>query len=223
MADEQQRHDARKRMVADGYDRMAERYAAWGQQVRVEERARYLAVLTDRLTAGAAVLELGCGTGIPVARTLAERFAVTGVDLSARHVEMARQNVPNATFMQADMTALDLPPGCFDAVAAFYSITHVPREEHPALLRNIARWLRPGGLFVASMGFRSTEDAYEENWLGVPMYFSHFDGASNRRLVEESGLRLLTAREETADEDGVSVTFLWVVACVPTLQDEHIR
>jgi hypothetical protein len=49
----------------------------------------------------------------------------------------------------------------------------------------------------------------------VPMYFSHFDGATNQRLVAEAGLRIISAREETADEDGAPVTFLWVVATKP--------
>jgi SAM-dependent methyltransferase len=204
--------DERKRIVAEGYDRAAERHAAWAQGIRVDERARYTALILDRLPEGATVLELGCGNGIPVACGLAERFAVTGVDLSERQVEMARRNVPNATFLQGDMTALDFAPASFDAITAFYSIIHVPREEHPGLLRNIARWLRPGGLFVAAMGYRSTEDAYEQDWLGVPMYFSHFDSATNQRLVTEVGLDLLAANEETADEDGAPVTFLWVVA-----------
>jgi hypothetical protein len=65
------------------------------------------------------------------------------------------------------------------------------------------------------MGAGSTEAAVEPDWLGVPMYFSHFDGATNRRLVEDAGLRIISAREETADEDGVPVTFLWVVARKP--------
>lgn len=204
-----------KRIVREGYDRIAERYAAWAGDTLSGDRERYARVLLDTLPPGAAVLELGCGTGVPLARELAPRFAVTGVDISARHVDLARMNVPAATFVQADMAALAFPPEMFDAVAAFYSIIHLPRHEHPALLRNVARWLRPGGLFVATMGATATEYGYEENWLGAPMYWSHFDSATNRQLVEAAGLRIESAREETADEDGVPVTFLWVVARKP--------
>jgi hypothetical protein len=82
-------------------------------------------------------------------------------------------------------------------------------------LHDIATWLRPGGLFVATIGAGSTEAAVEPDRLGVPMYFSHFDGATNQRLVEDAGFQIIRAREETADEDGVSVTFLWVVARKP--------
>lgn len=72
-----------KEIVA-GYDRIAERYAAWATGVRIEERERYTHVILDALPAGAAVLELGCGSGVPTTQRLAARFTVTGVDISAR-------------------------------------------------------------------------------------------------------------------------------------------
>ena len=62
------------------------------------------------------------------------------------------------------------------------------------------------------MGVRDEAGDVEKDWLGAPMYFSHYDAATNRRLVEEAGLRLLSANEETQEEDGQPVTFLWVVA-----------
>jgi SAM-dependent methyltransferase len=204
-----------KQIVAQGYDAIAERYAEWAGRTRTDERERYTAVLLNALPPGARVLELGCGVGVPTTQRLARRFAVTGVDISAQHIALARRNVPAATFVQADMAALDFPPAGFDAVAAFYSIIHVPREEHAALLHDIATWLRPGGLLVAAMGAGSTQAAVEQDWLGVPMYFSHFDSATNQRLVEDAGFEIISAREETADEDGVPVTFVWVVARKP--------
>jgi SAM-dependent methyltransferase len=204
-----------KQIVAQGYDTIAGRHAEWASLTRTDERERYTAVLLHALPPGAHVLELGCGVGLPTTQRLAQRFAVTGVDISAQHIALARRNVPTATFVQADMAALDFPPAGFDAVAAFYSIIHVPREEHAALLHDIATWLRPGGLLVATMGAGSTEAAVEPDWLGVPMFFSHFDGTTNQRLVAEAGLQIISAREETADEDGVPVTFLWVIARKP--------
>lgn len=206
-----------KRVVAEGYDRIAERYAAWAAGVRDEERQRYTALLLESLPPGAEVLELGCGSGVPTTKRLAERIAVTGVDISARQIELARRNVPGVRFVHADMTTLEFPPASFDAVTAFYAITHVPREEHGPLFRSIAEWLRPNGLLVATMGAGAAEGDIEEDWLGAPMYFSHFDADTNRRLVEEAGLRIETARVEVADEDGVPIPFLWVVARKPLL------
>lgn len=204
-----------RQIVARGYNRIAERYAAWAGASWAGGRARFGALLLERLPPGAAVLDLGCGTGVPVARELARRFAVTGVDISARSIALARRNVPGATFLHADMAALDVPAGIFDAVVAFYSIIHLPREEHPALLRAIAGWLRPGGLFVAALGVNASEDWLEDDWLGAPMYWSHFDGATTLSLIAAAGLRPLLAEALAEDEDGTPATFLWVAAEKP--------
>jgi ubiquinone/menaquinone biosynthesis C-methylase UbiE len=204
-----------KQIVADGYDRIAERHAIWASGIRVDEREYYTALVLATLPVGAAVLDLGCGVGVPTTKRLAERFQVTGVDISPRHVETARRNVPDATFVQCDMTALELPAASLDGVTAFYSITHVPREEHGSLLQAIGRWLRPRGLLVAAMGARESAGDVEDDWLGAPMYFSHYDSTTNVRLVEQAGLSIVSAREEAADEDGVPTMFLWVVARKP--------
>jgi hypothetical protein len=52
-----------KRIVADGYDEIAERHAAWASHTRAQERERYVALLMGLLPAGAALLDLGCGAG----------------------------------------------------------------------------------------------------------------------------------------------------------------
>jgi len=201
-----------KQIVEQGYNRIAEQYRAWASGVRVEERARYTAFLLEKLPPGAEVLELGSGAGLPTTRQLAEKFKVTGVDISARQIMLARRSVPAARFIRADMTQLEFPPASFDAVTAFYSISHVPRAEHSRLLGAIARWLRPGGLFAAALSAHDEEAGYEDDWLGAPMFWSGWDSATNQRLVTEAGLHILSAREETAEEDGQPVTFLWIVA-----------
>jgi SAM-dependent methyltransferase len=215
------KHIDPKQIVADGYDRIAERYCAWASQVRQEERAKYMAVLLDTLPVGAAVLELGCGAGLPTTRQLAARFNVTGVDLSARQVALAQHNVPTATFLHADMTQLDLSPMSFDAVAAFYSLMHVPRSEHLGLLRKITLWLRAGGILVATLWPHGNEATFADDWLGAPMYWSGFDRATSARLIAEAGLHLLRAEEETIEEFGVPITFQWVIAAKPVPRCEQ--
>jgi SAM-dependent methyltransferase len=209
-----------KKTVAEGYNRIAERYLAWVQDDPADVRDRYTSLLLNELSPGAEVLDLGCGAGVPTTLALARRFQVTGVDISARQIALARQHVPQARFIQADMTQLDFPPASFDAVAAFYAFIHVPRQEHPQLLWDIASWLRPGGLLVATLGTRAMKADFGEDFLGAPMYWSSFDGDTNRRLVQEAGLRLVRAQEETVEEHGQPVTFLWLVAQKPFGPDD---
>jgi SAM-dependent methyltransferase len=163
----------------------------------------------------AAVLDLGCGSGIPIAKHLSELgHQLLGVDISARQVALAGRNARQAHFVCSDMMDVELPPASFDAVAAFFAITHVPRDEHPSLLARIFRWLRPGGWFVGSFGTRRT-NGVQNDWLGVPMFFSHFDAATNRRLVRRSGFKVVRDEIVAHEEDGRPVKFLWIIAQRP--------
>jgi cyclopropane fatty-acyl-phospholipid synthase-like methyltransferase len=118
-------------------------------------------------------------------------------------------NVPKAHFIHADMTSVDIAPVSFDGVAAFYSITHVPRDEHAALFRRIAGWLKPSGVFLASLGADESAD-WRGNWLGAEMFFSHYGTEVNKQLVHQAGFDIEQATVINQDnEDG---RFLWVVA-----------
>ena len=158
-----------KQLVEKSYDRCAAAYEAARRGTINPE----LGLLIDRLPDNAQVLDIGCGAGTPVAQTLAQHFAVTGVDISAAQIRRARNNVPIARFIHSDIMALEFPPALFDAVVAFYSIFHLPREEHAELLRRIYTWLKPGGYLLATVT-QEAEAAYtEDDFFGVTMYWSN--------------------------------------------------
>jgi SAM-dependent methyltransferase len=184
--------DDPKALVATGYDAIAEIYLEQFGHSKV--RDRWLGELVALLPKHARVLDLGCGSGLPVARELVARgFNVVGVDGSARQIEMARNTVAGAEFIQADMRKVEFAQATFDAVAAFYSITHVPRAEHPVLLQQIATWLKPSGVFLASLGSRSLHDRREE-WLGTQMFFSHYGADENMALLRAAGFIVIGLR-----------------------------
>ena len=197
------------RIVADGYDAVADRYLAWSSSAPV--RLRYLERLLELLPTASDVLELGCGAGEPVTRRLAERHRLVAVDVSARQLELAARSAPQAQLLLADMLELAFAPDSFDAVVAFYSMTHVPREHHADLLARIGRWARPGGLVLLTMSAADNPGSVDDDWLGAPMYFSHFDSATNRALVQRSGIRILSADVVDEDARDAGARFLWVI------------
>ena len=203
-----------RRIVARGYDQIALRYAAW--HVEGNPAMRFVRELDGRLPDRADVLELGCGRGVPVTRELAKRHRVTGVDVSAAQIELARHHVPEASFIQADYTELDVARGSLDAVVAVLTLTHVPRDEHPELLTRIGGWVRDGGFLLCSLGVGDTPGTIEEDWLGAPMYFSHYDADTNRRLLRDAGFELIRDEIVTMQEEGHGdAAFLWVLARKP--------
>ena len=206
--------DDPKRVVADGYDAIAERYAAWSASFE-SPTMRWVEKLLELLPYGADVLEVGCGGGGPATERLADRHRLLGVDISPRQIELARERVPSATFRCADATGLELPPASFDAVVSLHMLGHVPRAEQAPLLRSMATWLRDGGYLLATMGTGNADDEMDDDWLGAPMFFASFDEAGNRRMLEDAGFALIEAEVIPIDEPGHGpVSFMWVLCSV---------
>jgi len=198
-----------KAMVRAGYDAIAAEYLATRSDD--SDDVRLLPELMTRLPAGARVLDAGCGAGVPVTKMLSEHFDVTGVDFSATQIRLARKAVPRAKVFCADIAALNFPDGSFDAICAYYSLIHIPREEHRAVLENFLRMLKPGGLVLATMGRGDTPASVEENWLGAPMYWSHFDAATNLHMFQAIGFQIIWSRV-VADKLDVRAAHFFILA-----------
>ncbi len=176
-----------KEIVRRGYDALSVRYdEAYGGESKYRA---WIDKLLERLDAGSRVLDVGCGSGLPLARKLAQAgHAVTGVDISEVQIRRARALVPEAEFVQADAAALDFPAESFDAVVSFYALIHLPQDEQQELLRKVAGWLRPGGWFVCTTGEQAWTGE-DSDWLdsGVSMWWSHADADTNRGWITGSG------------------------------------
>jgi SAM-dependent methyltransferase len=188
---------------------MADTWETWSAQVSDDPRLKWLDRLTGHLPEGARVVELGCGNGTTETRELAAHFQLTGVDLSTEQLRRARSRVPGATFVQGDLTTIDFDPDSLDAVCAFYVLNHVPRELLPHVFERVLTWLRPGGLFLATLGASDLE-GWEGEWLGVPMYFSGHDPARNRELL--AAFELVEDEVVTISEPEGTVSFHWILA-----------
>ncbi|GGO90627.1 class I SAM-dependent methyltransferase [Wenjunlia tyrosinilytica] len=107
--------------------------------------------LLPRLTAGAALLDVGCGPGT-ITADLAERVApgrVTAADASPEVLEHARRTVAerglgNVDFAEVDVHELDFADGTFDVVHAHQVLQHV--TDPVKALREMRRVCRPGGV-----------------------------------------------------------------------------
>src|SRR5687768_6435912 len=192
-----------KETVKAGYNIIANRYLA--TRTRDSEDVRLLDELTTRLPAGAKVLDAGCGAGIPITQMLSEKFEATGVDFSEAQIELARQNVPTATFICQDMTQLNFPDNTFEGICSYYAIIHIPREEHQLLFANFHRMLKPNGLALLCLGAENLIDDIDDNYLGTRMYWSHYDAETYLRLLTESGFSILWSKlvvDETCEGAG---------------------
>lgn len=198
-----------KKTVREGYNAIADRYLA--ERTRDSADVRLLEDFMERLPAKAEVLDAGCGAGIPISQMLSERFHVTGVDFSEAQINLARENVPHATFLCEDMTRLAFPEDSFDGITSYYAIIHIPREEHQPLLANFHRMLKPGGLVLLCLGAEHLIDDVDENYLGTRMYWSHFDSETYLKMLKECGF-FITWSKIVTDETCEGAGHLFVLA-----------
>lgn len=104
------------------------------------------------LVPGAALLDLACGHGRHSIELARRGYQVTGLDLSASHLDLAREAAAAAgvtvAWVEADMRRP--PPGPFDAVINLYSAFGYLESDaaDQAVLTAVAHVLRPGGQFL---------------------------------------------------------------------------
>jgi len=104
------------------------------------------------LPGGAHLLDLGCGSGEPIARYLIEHgFRITGFDVAQAMIDIAQARFPKHTWRQGDMRELDLDAQ-FDGIIGWNSFFHLSPEDQPGTLRRIAAHLKPGRRLMLTVG-----------------------------------------------------------------------
>lgn len=176
----------RSRLQAEAFDAIGERYdEAFPRKEGQEEHTRRLVGL---LPPGGRVLDLGSGTGLPTARRLVRAGArVTGFEISPRMLELARDNVPGAEFVRADIMDLDPDERRYDAVVAFFSLLCLPKAQIPAALGRIRAALVPGGVLCLSMVEAEADDT-PIPFVGEQVRVTGYGREELRTVVEEAGL-----------------------------------
>lgn len=127
----------------EGWD--AEQYALHSP-VQTREGTELLARLD--LTGGARLLDIGCGDGRITERAVRAGVEAVGVDTSLAMCRAAAQR--DVSVIQSSASALPMASGSFDAVYSNAALHWV--SDHPAVIREISRVLRPGGRLAARMG-----------------------------------------------------------------------
>ena len=175
-------------IVRTGYSKIAARYNEHRKRFDTHKELKRFVSLLPR---DARVLDAGCGTGLPVARFLVDHGCqVTGIDIASGMIALARQQVPEAEFMEGDMTQLGFPDETFDGIVSTYAIIHVPRKKHPQVFQNFFRVLKPKGILFLSTG--SAEWEGTEDYLGTTMFWSHYAPEISLAYTQAAGFTILS-------------------------------
>lgn len=161
------------------YDRAAQAFWTGTRDHDVSQNvAALLRHLPDRpLT----ILDLGCGPGRDLASFRDLGHTAVGLDGAEAFVRMARAHT-GLEVLHQDFLALDLPPARFDGVFANASLFHVPSQELPRVLGQLAATLRAQGVLFSS----NPRGSNREGWSG-DRYGCYLDLPTWRRQLTAAG------------------------------------
>ena len=160
------------------------------------ERAYHERVLAT-LPPHSEVLDLGCGSGDPVARFYIEAgHRVTGVDVAAAMIDLCRQRFPDHDWLRQDMRTLNLKK-CFAAIIAWDSFFHLTPDGQRAMFPVFARHSAPGAALLFTSG--TEEGVAMGRMFGHEIYHASLATAEYERLLGEHGFAVSLHR--VADPD----------------------
>jgi len=175
--------------TASGYDALAAEYAdhLFRELEKKPFDRDFLNRFAGLLPAGP-VLDAGCGPG-HVGRYVRDLGrTVSGVDLSPRMIDRARELNPGMDFHVGDLRSLPFPAASFAGLIAFYSIIHLREEELPAAFAEMRRVLLPGGLLALSFHVGREVRRIEELWgVRTCLDFIFFEPDTVAAALREAG------------------------------------
>jgi 2-polyprenyl-3-methyl-5-hydroxy-6-metoxy-1,4-benzoquinol methylase len=175
------------------YERHAEEFDRDRGKGSFFER-RWLDRFTAGLSPGAAVLDVGCGTGEPIARYLYEGgFELTGIDSSQSMIRPCRRRLPDAEWHVLDMRQMVLDRR-FDGIIAWDSFFHLSSQDQRPMFARFAAHARPGAMLMFTSGTTGGETI--GSYCGEPLYHASLDAEEYRRLLGENGFPVLAHRED---------------------------
>lgn len=150
-----------------------------------------------------AVLDLGCGSGVPIARYLVEQgLSVIGVDSAPEMIALFEANLPGQRAHVADMRTLDLAER-FDGILAWDSFFHLSPSAQRGMFPIFRRHARPNAalMFTSGPSYGEAIGALE----GEPLYHASLDGEEYRDLLADHGFAVAAQVYQDASCGGRAV------------------
>lgn len=131
------------------------------------------------------ILDIGCGPGRDMAWFEARGASVTGIDVSAEMLALARKKT-HGSLAQMDMRQLDFPVSAYDGIWAIASLLHIPRAEAPAVVSEFRRVVKTHGVVAVAV-----KRGRGERWVqshGGKRFFAYYEPADLEALLSLADL-----------------------------------
>lgn len=170
------------------YDKIAKGFADMRDSFYKEQK--YLDLFIDRLNSGSKVLDIGCGSGYPIASYLIDKgLDVTGVDSSVELLNIAKEKCPQMRQILGDIRTITINQK-FDGIIEWWCLFHLPKQDHLSMIQRFASWLKPGGVIEFTTGDRAYEDK-SSAMLNQELDFYSLDPDEYEQCLKKFGFEIL--------------------------------
>ncbi|WP_454785858.1 class I SAM-dependent methyltransferase [Legionella sp. WA2024007413] len=191
-----------KNKVYETYDEIIDWYDAHRNKELIMEQF-YLQQIKKYAPPGGRVLDIGCGTGEPIAKFLIESgFELTGVDASKKMIDRCKHNFPQARWLLKDMRTMEFAEP-FDVVIAWHSFFHLPQADQRKALNLFSSLVKTNGLLLFTTGPDAGE-VWSDNG-GHDLYHASLDAKEYGRILHANHLKILVHKVSDPDCGGATV------------------
>jgi len=198
-------------LVASGYDEGRYHEVYRERQHPTPFEKLFLDEFAEGLLAGSRILDVGSGPGIPYDHYLLQKgLVITGIDLSKKHVDLARSYVPEAQYICGNFLDHAFAPESFEAVISLYMLFHIPRDEHRETLLKMYNILKRGGVLLVTVGTEDVPYKEKTDFCGSTMAWSYFDAQTYLDIISSLGFTIVLSLNER--DYGSDEKHMWILA-----------
>lgn len=176
-----------KQQVYKAYEEIVDWFDAHRNKTLFEKE--YLDLILKNIPADATILDLGCGTGEPIAKFFIERgIKIVGIDGSEKMIELCKKRFPNEHWLVADMRTINLKQQ-FDAIIAWHSFFHLDHDSQRAMFKIFDSHIKPGGILAFTSGIEHGE-VWSNNG-GQDLYHASLSSEEYENLLKSASFKIL--------------------------------
>jgi cyclopropane fatty-acyl-phospholipid synthase-like methyltransferase len=154
----------------------------------------------SKVKPGGKILDIGCGTGFPIAKYLSEKgFEVTGIDISEKLLQKAiDRNLPNTTLYLCDFFDFE-PKDKYDGIIAFDSFFHFPKEKQKLIYGRVSDWMNNDAYLLFTHVNKDGEGKGE--MFDEMFYYSSLNKDEVLLLLSDKGFEVVWLKEMYTEKD----------------------
>lgn len=168
-------------LIAEGFAKMRDSFY---------KEQKYLDELIKHISRKSTILDVGCGSGFPIASYLIEQgLDVTGIDGSQKLLDIAKEKCPQMKRVLGDVRTVILNEK-FDAIVEWWCLFHIPKQDHEKMIHRFSEWLKPDGI----LEFTSGDAAYEavnSDMLDQELHFYSLDPSEYEKYLKRYNFKTL--------------------------------